>query len=468
MTAVAGISIRLAQLAREGGVAGIAGAAAYGAIISSGPWMITASAMTLLQAWSVERLTPNDNQMLQTVLIYGFSVSAVVAAPIVTVTTRAVSDCLFAKDRESIPGVLMASLLTASSIAIPSGAALFGLVGGLPPLDQVLAISILTLLTQVWVANLFLTAVHRHSAILAAYPLGIIVASAVSSLLFDGQARTLMVAVATGLVTINVALLSAIRQEFGGSIEWPERWSALFRSYWTLAAAGFASTLAVWIDKWMLWFGPDGQTVIGRMRLNPVYDQASFLGLLSLIPGLTLLLIMVETRFEGVFLKLMAACCGSSTYTRIEACRVAVSQSLLHNARLLLVLQGTMACLLWVFAPTLLTALGADMRGVFAFRLTVVGCVFHLLAIFATVALAYYDLFGRVLMVWAAFLAASVTCTLASFDGGFVRYGWGYLAGATVAASTSLVLVAQATRDLNFLLFVANNPAVVGSNRRWA
>jgi polysaccharide biosynthesis protein PelG len=39
---MAGISFRLDRLAREGGLRGIAGAACHGAVISSGPWLVTA------------------------------------------------------------------------------------------------------------------------------------------------------------------------------------------------------------------------------------------------------------------------------------------------------------------------------------------------------------------------------------------------------------------------------------------
>ena len=39
---MAGIGFQLAKTAREGGVGGIVGAAAFGAVISAGPWLITA------------------------------------------------------------------------------------------------------------------------------------------------------------------------------------------------------------------------------------------------------------------------------------------------------------------------------------------------------------------------------------------------------------------------------------------
>jgi polysaccharide biosynthesis protein PelG len=65
-----------------------------------------------------------------------------------------------------------------------------------------------------------------------------------------------------------------------------------------LGLAGLANAKAVWIDKWMLWWAPGSMAAVGALRVNPVNDQASFLGLLTMIPGLTLILVTTETRFH--------------------------------------------------------------------------------------------------------------------------------------------------------------------------
>ena len=56
--------------------------------------------------------------------------------------------------------------------------------------------------------------------------------------------------------------------------------------------------------------------------------------------------------------------------------------------------------------------IGADPRGIFAFRHTSAGAVFHLVAIGATVVLSYYDLFARVVLIWVSFALASALARL--------------------------------------------------------
>jgi len=83
-----------------------------------------------------------------------------------------------------------------------------------------------------------------------------------------------------------------------------------------------------------------------------------------------------------------------------------------------------------------------------------------------TVVLAYYDLFGRILLTWTAFAIGSGVATLLQWDAGFAAFGWGYMAGAVVGASVGMALVAEATVNLTYLLFVGNNPSVVGHGGR--
>ena len=119
----------------------------------------------------------------------------------------------------------------------------------------------------------------------------------------------------------------------------------------------------------------------------------------------------------------------------------------------------------WLAVP-LFELIGADPRGIFAFRHTSAGAVFHLVAIGATVVLSYYDLFARVVLIWVSFALASALATWLQWDAGFAAFGWGYMAGAVVGASVGIAMVAESTVRLVYLLFVGNNPAVVGPGGR--
>jgi hypothetical protein len=133
---------------------------------------------------------------------------------------------------------------------------------------------------------------------------------------------------------------------------------------------------------------------------------------------------------------------------------------------LLILVQALFAALAWVLAIPFFDLIGADVRAIFAFRQTSAGVVFHLVTIATTVVLAYYDLFGRILVTWGAFALGSALATLAQWDAGFAAFGWGYMAGALAGATVGIAMVAEASVNLTYLLFVGNNPAVVGHGGR--
>lgn len=464
---MAGIGFQLDRMAREEGLGGIASAAIHGAVISSGPWLLTVCAVVMLQQWTGNHMAADGHVVVQTILVYAFSASTVIAAPLAMIATRMTSDRIFTGDRDAVPGILLAALTWVTVPALFVGNILFGFAAALQPEMVLLATAILTLLSQIWIASPFLTATKRHRPILGAYLAGM-GATALPIFLFGSLAPVaLLVAIAGGLTITLSMLIAAINGEFPTPPSWPQNWGRNMRQAIPLGIAGLANALALWIDKWILWLGPGSVAAVGELRLNPINDQASFLGLLTMVPGLTLILITMETRFDRTFGNLLARCTGTSNRQRIEKGRRDVVRTIMLNLRLLIVAQSVLACLCWVLAPEIIRLLGADARGIFGFRLTTIGAIFHLIAIQATIMLSYYDLFGRILAVWVLFVVVSAAGTLACLNLGFASFGWGYLAGALAAASLALALLAEATTRLTYLLFVGNNPAIVGGARRW-
>ncbi|WP_313806468.1 exopolysaccharide Pel transporter PelG [Sphingobium sp.] len=465
---MAGIGFRLDRIAREEGLGGIANAAFHGAVISSGPWLMTACAVFLLQGWTRSAMVPADHVIIQTSLVYAFGVSTVITAPLAMIATRVASDRFYLGERDAIPSILMAALVWATVASLIMGDLLFGFAAGMQPDLFLLATAILTLFAQIWIASPFLHATWRHRPIFLAYLSGIAMAAFFLILIRPTQPIAVLAFIAVGLLVTLTLLISAIREDFPAPPDWRRGWISTTPGVLTLGAAGLTNALAIWIDKWLLWWAPGSVQAIGALRVNPVNDQASFLGLLTMIPGLTLILVTTETRFDRVFTDLMSHCMGTANRRRIEKARQKVARVIRLDLRLLMVEQAILAGFCWVLAPEIIRLLDMNARGMFGFRLTAVGVIFHLVAIQMSIILSYYDLSGRIVAVWGSFLLASATGTFLLSGNGFAGFGFGYLVGAVTAASLAVALVAQATGKLTYLLFVGNNPAVVGNKGLWA
>ena len=66
----------------------------------------------------------------------------------------------------------------------------------------------------------------------------------------------------------------------------------------SLAFTGFFYNFAIWADKFIFWFNPlTGETVIPPLRSSPIYDLPIFLAYLSIVPGMAVFLVRIETDF---------------------------------------------------------------------------------------------------------------------------------------------------------------------------
>ena len=464
---MAGIGFQLRKMGQERGLGGLANAAIFGAFFSSGPWLITAGAVLMLNRWAAAHLTMPEQVGIQTILVYSFFLSTLIAAPVAMLATRATADLIFSNDRASISSVFLAAMTVVTGLALVAGSVVFGLGVTLPLSHFTFALAIIVLLAQIWVAGPFLTAVKRIAPIMAAYLLGIIVIAVAIYLMHRMGPVLLLAAISIGLAATLLFICLGVHDEFPAPAGWPRRQSEAPWRLAVLGLTGLANAVALGIDKWILWFGPDSVRTIGSLRINPVNDQASFLGLLTIVPGLTLVLVTTETRFHNVFKKLLDQCTGTATYRTIERGRQELALSIVRDLRLLVVSQAVIAAFCWVLAPEIQRLVGGDARGIFGFRFTAIGVVFHITALHATVIMSYYDLIPRVLVVWTVFAAVSAAATVASMNAGFASFGWGYMVGALAAAVVALTLLAQATVRLTYLLFVGNNPAAVRRSREF-
>jgi uncharacterized membrane protein len=458
---VAGIGFQLSKIGQEHGLGGVANAAIFGAFISSGPWLIMAGAVLVLNRWAAGHLTSQEHIGIQTILVYSFTLSTLIATPVATLATRATADQIYFNDRAAVSSIFLAAMSAATGLAIIAGSIAFGIAISLRPGEFLFALAIVVLLAQIWVASPLLTAVKRIRPIMVGYFAGIAVAAVLIFFFNRLGSVLLLAAIAAGLATTLMLICIAVKDEFPARARWPTQHNEYPSWLVALGLTGLANALALGIDKWILWFGRDSIQTIGSLRINPVNDQSSFLGLLTIVPGLTLMLIVTETRFSRVFDKLLAHCTGTATYRTIEKARQEVAATIIGDARILIMCQTVIAAFCWVLALQIQQFVGGDPRGIFGFRFTVVGVVFHVIALHATVVMSYYDLIPRVLLVWTTFALVSAIATVASMGAGFASFGWGYMVGALAAAMVALTLMAQATSRLTYLLFIGNNPAAV-------
>lgn len=462
---MAGVGFALKRMMTDHGLAGAAAGAGHGAMVAAGPWLITLALLGLVQVAMAASANP-DLLPFQAVLVYAVCFSNLVAAPVVMVATRRLSDALFAAMPEDGPPLLLAAIVTVVPPALGLGVVLFCWAGGLGGIAALLATATVPLLATIWVANLFLTTIRRFGLVSLAYLIGFGIAAGLIWLWSDKGLIGMLAGLDAGLAILAAILLGCILGEFPGRLGWPRDWSTAFRRYRLLAVAGLLGVAALWVDKWLMWTTASARPALGGLTLNPLYDAASFLGLATLIPALVTMLVTVETSFHTAHRRMMASAVHHATWQRLDADRDEVRRTLVQAARALVIVQVVVAWVVWFPAPLILDALHIDLRQLWVFRFIVIGALFHAVALLAATVLSYYDLRREGAMLAAIFFLGNLVATLIGIAVGDSLWGWGYLAGALAAACYGVATLTLATGDLLYLVFVRNNPAVIGDGGR--
>ena len=116
--------------------------------------------------------------------------------------------------------------------------------------------------------------------------------------------------------------------------------------------------------------------------------------------------------------------------------------------------QGTVSVIVILLAPQIITVFGVTSLQVSMFRIGVLGAFFHVLFLFNTLILFYFDLRRTNLVLYLIFLFANGLLTICALKLGFRFYGYGYFLACIIAFVASSIVLIYAIQRLTYLAFV--------------
>ncbi len=457
---MAGIGFELRKLANQDDIAGVAVASFSAMLIAAGPWLITVAALAAVGLCSsfVEAAAMERFRIITT---YDFACSLVLVGPVSLTATRYLADRLFHKDGAAVPGILLGALALGLAVEAALGVPLWLWAARMPGPARVLALAELFLLGGIWITAAFVTTLKSHAAVVRAFALGMTI-GAVSAFFLAAHfgAAGLLAGFTAGLAWILFSLLARVFIEYPYPITGPFAFLTYFRRYWELGASAVAWGLGIWIDKLVMWSAPGHTTDAGILRIYVVYDSATFLASLLMVPGMIALTISTETGFYEALLRFYRAIHDHSPYRAIADRHRSLRQRLSEGWCRVAVIQAATCFGAAALAPAILSALGVPLAQLGIFRLAVLGALFNSLLVALTVVLAYFDLRRKLLAVNLLFLALNGCLTAWSLSRGFAWYGYGYFLAALITCVVTFVLVSSSIARLPYLTFIGNNAAV--------
>ena len=449
---MAGIGFELRRMLRKNTLTGLLQAYAYAGVIGSGPWVFSIIGILLVGIFSASVVIPNFLvTQFQTSVTYLVACSLILTGFVQLAFTRFVSDRLFEKKRDLILPNLHGLLLGVIAVAAVLGTlALFVVFPGERLLYRLLMLAGFCVMCGVWVLAILLSGMKRYQAITVLFG-GAYALIVVASLLMRPWGLEGLLG---GFVLGNFVLLAGmwvmVVRDFSPkgrliAFDFAER-KLLYPS---LVLVGLLYNVAIWADKFMFWyFPPTSEPIIGGLRASLIYDLPVFLSYLSIIPGMAVFLVRIETDFVEYYDKFYDAVRSGGSLEYIESMRdemvYAIQQGLGEIAKI-----QTLAVLVtFVAGPALLDALGISSLYLPLLHVQVVGAGLQVGLMAILTVFFYLDQRRIVLVLCVEMVVLNIVFTALTLHLGAAFYGYGFAGSMLITLCTGMVLL---TRQLNRL-----------------
>jgi uncharacterized membrane protein len=453
---VAGIGFRLKRLLAEESYGGWIRAHVYGAVVSSGPWLLSICALATLALLAQGTAAEADHTLFQAIVVYTYTFSLLTTGAYQMVITRHLADCLYVGAAGAFLGGYRWAVGATALLHLVLGTLFYGMAPDLAPLVRVIAVALFVLVASTWVAMLFVGAAHNYVSVVLAFLIGNVIGVAVALAL----GRHLGVAGYLGGFTVGQGLIffglhARVEREFAGPSESApgELWRAA-RAYWPLALAGLLYYAAISVDRILFWFSPVGVEVRGWF-FGSLYDTPLYLAYLSVVPAYAAFLVRVETDFYDHYRRYYGAVIKHGTLRQVLDAKTDMARALRESLGRLLAAQAPVTLGLMILAPTIVHALAMAPTQVSILRAALVGAVLHALALFQLILLFYFDRRRAAVEVAAVFFLGNAGLTLLTIFVGDVAYGQGYALAALLAAGWAYYRLEGTLEDLEYLTFAS-------------
>ena len=452
-----GIGFELRRLLQRDSLLSLLRAYGYAGLISSGPWVLSIVGMLLIGFLSASAVAASAVvTQFQVTVTHLIAWSLILTGPFQLSFTRFVADRLFEHRTDLIVPNYHAVLLIVASLAGTLGlVAVATLFPEQTVLYRVLALAAFVLLSLIWIATVFLSGMKRYEAIVALYlaGYGATVVAAVSLRGFGLEG--LLAGFVAGQTLLFVGMQALIVREFPAprfvSFECLER----RLRYPTLAWIGLLFNLGVWVDKFVFWaWPPTSQPVIGPLRASIIYDLPVFLAYLSIIPGMAVFLVRIETDFVEHYDGFYGAVRGGGSLQQIERHRNGMVATVRTGVFEMTKIQAIAVLLLFVSGERLLAWLGiAELYLPLLYVQTIAA---GLQVLFLSVLTVYFYLDKRrvVLGLCVLFVVANAALTLLTLRLGPPTFGYGFALSLLLCVTVGFVALARTFSRLEYSTFM--------------
>ncbi len=455
---MAGIGFELRKLLKKNSYTGLLQAYLYAGMISAGPWVLSIIGILIVSVLSLGVVVPNVLISQFQVTVTHLIVASLIFSGFVQLSfTRFVADRLFAGETQKVipnfNGLLLLIGLLSCGMTIPVALFLF-------PQESVLYRMLLVmgmaLLSLIWVTTIFLTGLKQYKAIVAIFAIGYSIIILLSlGLRYQLKMEGLLLGFVLGHFALLLGMLWLIYRHYRSpNFIAFDIWKK-GQMYRSLMATGILIHLGVWIDKLMFWYyPPTGQSVIGPLHASVIYDLPIFIAYLSVIPGMAVFLMRIETDFADYYSKFFDAVREGATLAYIEWMRnrmvLSVRQGLLDIAKI----QGITVMVVFLLGADLLRWLGISTLYLPLLYVDVVGAALQVILLGIINILFYLDRRKEVFWLCLFLTINNFLLTGLSLKLGAAWFGYGFAGAMALTVFLGLIILNRDLEELEYETFM--------------
>jgi uncharacterized membrane protein len=445
---MAGIGFELRKILKHDTLFGVARAYAYAGLISSGPLILSIFGILIIGVMSLAFVIPKYAIVqFQISVTYLIALSLILTGPLQLSFTRFISDRLFEKRDDLVlsnyNGVVLVSTIASGLVGVV--AMLVGFKSE-PLAYRVLMVAGFVVISNIWIAVIFLSSVKQYRQILFVFLIGYGCTVAFALMLNRHGLSGLLGGFVAGHLVLLGGLSGLIYRNYrSGRLISFEVFDKRF-AYPTLALVGLFFNLGVWLDKFMFWYSPGtGAPVIGPLHASVIYDIPVFIAYVCVMPGMATFLVRIEADFVEYYDAFYDAVRSGATLRHINDMRDMMVGSVRAGLYEIIKIQVVVLLLIFAFGSNVLGALNISPLYMPLLTVDVIAASLQVVLLGLLNVFFYLDARRTVLKLCVAFVVLNGALTWITLQMSPNTYGYGF-----ALALLILVVGAVLTLDRKF------------------
>lgn len=433
---MAGIAFDIRKLLGKRDVSSFLAAFLYSGIVSSGPWLFSVFALGILASFGKSIAGEELINLFMGLVIYVFAFSMVLTYGSQMVITRYLADCLYRREDDKIPSLMLTTLfLLGGGAALIYAPFVWSL--DLKFWVKVETLFLFILVASMWGTMIYVSTLKAYVQVTIAFIFGF--GLAVPASLLIGKYYGLpgfLFGLNIGIASVVFLLCSRVLIEFDGPLKLVWGLFPAHKKQYLLFFYGAFTGLGIWADKFLFW--NDKRIPIGAGLFGyPYYDGAMFLAYLTVLPSLAYFILIAETDLYENIRKYNFFMQNHGNLATLEDIRLNIANCLKASFSRIAVFQGIFTLITILVAPAFLELLDMSPLQISIMRIGMLAAYFQMGMMLFSIVLTYFKAELEIFFVAVLFLTCNLIGTWFS-----LKYIWFHGYGFFLASLLGFLLSA--------------------------